>query len=46
MQKSNLITQSLPELLEFQESWNLIGQLKVGHVQQEPRRKTKSIGWR
>ena len=29
MQENNLITQSLPELLEFQESWNLIGQVKV-----------------
>ena len=45
MQTNNLTTQSLPELLEFQESWNLIGQAKVRLAYQEPSRKNKSIDW-
>ena len=42
--KNNWITHTFLELLQFQETWNLIGQDKVGHAWQELSRKNKTIG--
>ena len=45
MQNNILMTHTFLELWKFQESWNLIGQDKVGHARPEPSRKNKSNGW-
>ena len=43
MQKNNWITPTFLEILEFQESRNVIGQNETGHAWPEPSTKTKSM---